>query len=72
MSEQSQGSSNEKQPPAWRGWALFLAALAATFGLGVLGGMLTLLVPMARAQFAQRAARAEPVPALAASLRRVA
>jgi AAHS family benzoate transporter-like MFS transporter len=42
--------------------------------LGVLGVMLTLLVPMARAQFAQRPARAEPVPvpAPAASLRRAA
>jgi MFS transporter, AAHS family, benzoate transport protein len=41
-------------------------------GLGLLGVMLTLLVPMARAQIAQRPARAEPVPAPAAPLRRAA
>jgi len=41
-------------------------------GLGLLGVMLTLLVPMARAQFTQRPARAEPVPARVAPLRRAA
>lgn len=39
-------------------------------GLGLLGMMLTLLVPMARVQHAQRAARAEPMRAAAASLPR--
>lgn len=41
-------------------------------GLGVLGVLLTLLVPMARAQFAQRPTRAEHVTAPVASLRRAA
>jgi AAHS family benzoate transporter-like MFS transporter len=41
-------------------------------GLGLLGVMLTLLVPMARAQLTQRPARAEPLPVPAASLRRAA
>jgi AAHS family benzoate transporter-like MFS transporter len=41
-------------------------------GLGLLGVMLTLLVPMARAQLAHRPARAEPVAVPVASLRRAA
>jgi AAHS family benzoate transporter-like MFS transporter len=41
-------------------------------GLGLMGVMLTLLVPMARAQLAQRPARAEPVSAPVASLPRAA
>jgi MFS transporter, AAHS family, benzoate transport protein len=40
--------------------------------LGLLGMMLTLLVPMARAQFAQRPARAEPLLTPVASLPRAA
>jgi AAHS family benzoate transporter-like MFS transporter len=41
-------------------------------GLGLLGVMLTLLVPVARAQVAQRPARTEPVAAPVAPLRRAA
>ena len=41
-------------------------------GLGVLGVMLTLLVPMARAQIQQRRARDESVPAAPAALPRAA
>jgi AAHS family benzoate transporter-like MFS transporter len=41
-------------------------------GLGLLGVMLTLLVPMARAQIARRPARAEPVPAPVVPLQRAA
>jgi hypothetical protein len=41
-------------------------------GLDLLGVMLTLLVPTARAQFAPRPARAEPLPVQVASLRRAA
>jgi AAHS family benzoate transporter-like MFS transporter len=41
-------------------------------GLGLLGVMLTLLVPMARAQIVRRPARSEPVSAPAAPLRRAA
>ena len=41
-------------------------------GLGLLGVMLTLLVPMVRSQMDQRAVRAEPVPAPVATLRRTA
>ncbi|HEX4235546.1 MAG TPA: hypothetical protein VH041_14720 [Caldimonas sp.] len=41
-------------------------------GLGMLGVMVTLFVPMARAQFPQRAARVERVPAAVASLARAA
>ena len=41
-------------------------------GLGLLGTMLTLLVPMARAQFARHPARAEPAIAPVASLQRAA
>ena len=41
-------------------------------GLGLLGVLLTLLVPMARAQFAPRPARAEPVRAPVAALPRAA
>lgn len=40
--------------------------------LGLLGVLLTLLVPMARAQLAPRPARAEPVPAPVAPLQRAA
>jgi len=41
-------------------------------GLGLLGMMLTLLVLMARAQFAPRLLRAEPAPAPVAPLGRAA
>ncbi len=36
MTSDSEKDANSKQPPAWRGWALFAAALAATFLLGLL------------------------------------
>jgi nitrite reductase (cytochrome c-552) len=36
-SDQQSKTSAEKNPPAWRGWLLFAAAIVATFLLGLLG-----------------------------------
>ena len=37
MNANPEGPSSCTQPPAWRGWALFLLAMAGTFALGALG-----------------------------------
>jgi nitrite reductase (cytochrome c-552) len=60
MSQSSQTpASSPQQPPAWRGWALFVVALVGTFLLGMLGASI-----LARREEAKKQIPREPIAAV--------
>ena len=63
MSQPSQkpesSPQSSSQPPAWRGWALFVVALVGTFLLGMLGASI-----LQRREEAKKQVPREPIAAL--------
>jgi nitrite reductase (cytochrome c-552) len=59
MSHHQTLNSNSHQPPAWRGWAVFIAAVAGTFLLGLLAASI-----LQRREEARPQRPLEPIAAL--------